>query len=431
MTEDAKTALRYPGSSDSGTKKWWPRLSNIILAAQPLLATPIFFSVLLGIPPLWLSWLLALTPLALRFWRHGHLVRRTPFDIPILLFALGLLVGLVVSPNPAVSLGAFNTFLACILIYYGLVSNSYAKNSYWLSAAVIFCLIALGLSIWFFSEGAMRLLPFTEWFFKITESLPKVGGPTLHLHSLAAVLAVITPALLALALFKNGPRLRLTGLMVGLGFLAIMVLTASGSGWIAVALGLILVILCWRPLMARLVLPALGIITWLAVLNYDKVAWLSQVFSVDTFLSRIDHWRNTIGLLKDHPFGGLGLGGWFEVYNDAHNSAVVNVHNSYLQLYADTGFLGLVAMIWAMIIFLVISWRILTSSKQSIWYGVGVGIIGGIIAGAAQAVVEVTNTGTIVESSTSYLYLGIPLLWTWAALLIVSYNRLQAAKHPG
>jgi hypothetical protein len=150
----------------------WLRLTNLILEAQPLLAAPIFGSVLLGIPPLWLSSLIAVIPLALRWWRDGHPARRTLFDIPILVLALGLLVGLVVSPNRAISLEALFTFLACILIYYGIVSNSYARNIYWLAVAGIICFIALGLSIWFFSQGEGRLLFFNEWAFRLIEPLP-------------------------------------------------------------------------------------------------------------------------------------------------------------------------------------------------------------------------------------------------------------------
>ncbi|MCL0036157.1 hypothetical protein M1N47_01850 [Dehalococcoidia bacterium] len=149
--------------------------------------------------------MIAVTPLALRLWRDGHLFRRTPFDLPILLFVLGLLVGLVVSPNRAVSLEALFTFLACILIYYGIVSNSYAKNSYWLSVAGILCLLALGLSIWFFSQGQGRLLFFNEWAFKLAEPLPKIPGPVLHFHGVAAVLVLVIPPLLAIAVFKSHP----------------------------------------------------------------------------------------------------------------------------------------------------------------------------------------------------------------------------------
>lgn len=402
----------------------WLRLRDSLLAVQPLLAAPIFFSVLLGVPPLWLSWLVAVTPLALRFWRDGRPFRGTPFDIPILLFSLGLLVGLLVSPNPGVSLGAFHTFLAGILIYYGIVSNSDNRNGYWLWVAGLVCLVVLGLSIWFFSEGEGRPLFFNEWVFSLAEPLPKITGPILNLHSLAAVLAVVVPVFLAMALFKNYRRLRLTALALGLGFLLVLLLVASGSGWMAVALGLTLVLLCWRFWTAAIILPAAGIATWLVAVYYDRASWLAQVFSTDSLLGRMDYWGKTIDLLKDHPVTGLGLGAWPEVYSSHYGTSLVNVHNSYLQLYCDTGFLGLVALIWAGVVFLRLSWPILSSSKQGVWYGVAVGIIGGIAAGAAQAIVEVTFSGTMV-TATGYYYIGIPLLWIMAALFIVAYNRLS------
>jgi O-antigen ligase len=239
------------------------------------------------------------------------------------------------------------------------------------------------------------------------------------------MLALIIPTLFAITLFKSRLWLRLISLILGLGFLTMMVLLASGSGWISVSLGLIVVILCWRPRLATGVLTAAGFITWLAVVNYDKVSWLPQVFRWDHFLGRIDLWRNTINLLIEKPFTGLGLGAWLGVYySDYAGTATGLVYNSYLQLFSDTGFLGWVALIWAAVVWGRLSWRILSSSRQSYWYGVGVGVIGSIIASAANAFVESTIAGAIIGSATSYHYVGIPLLWIWAALLIVAYNHL-------
>ena len=391
----------------------WLALRDLILAVQPLLAVPIFSSILFGNPPLWLSCLIAVAPLVLRFQRDGYFIRRTPFDIPILLFVLGLLLGLLVSPNFPVSLGAFYTFLACILIYYGLVSNTYAKNSYWLSVAGILCLIGLGLSIWFFSEGAGRLLSFNAWAFKLAEPLPKLSFPVLNLHGVAIVLAPIIPTLFAIALFKNHPWVRSIGLVLTLVFLTIMTLLASGSGWISVTLGLILVIVCWRFWMGGLVLSTVNFIIWQAVANYDKIYWLPRVFSWDSFSIRTELWTDVINLIVDTPFTGLGLGAWHGVYN------------SFLQLISDAGILGLIALIWAAPVGLRLCWCILTSSRQSHWYGVGVGIIGGLIASVAFGAVETIIAGVIVKSPTSYHYIGIPLLWIWAALFIVAYNHLN------
>jgi uncharacterized membrane protein YhaH (DUF805 family) len=84
----------------------------------------------------------------------------------------------------------------------------------------------------------------------------------------------------------------------------------------------------------------------------------------------------------------------------------------------------LVALIWGAAVWLRLSWRILSSSRQSYWYGVGVGTIGSIIAVAANAFVETTIAGAFIELATNYHYVGIPLIWIWAALFIVAYNHL-------
>ena len=403
---------------------WWWGLSDTILAAQPLFAAPIFFSILIGTPSLWLSWMVAVIPWGLRFWRTGRFTRRTPFDIPILIFVLGMLVGLVVSPSKAVSLEALHTYFACILIYYGIVNNSDAKNGYWISVGGTVCLIVLGLSIWFFSEGVGRHFFFNEWAFRLAEPIPKISGPIFNMHGLGAVLAVIIPVLLAVALFKNRLWLRLTALISGLGFLAVLFLNVSGGGWISVVVGLAFVVLCWRFWTVGLVLPAVGLGGWVAAIYYDKASWLAQSFSINSFWCRVDYWRNTVELLKDYPVTGCGLGTWREVYNSYYGTNAANPHNTYLQIYADTGALGAIALVSATAVLFRICWRILSSSRQSHWYGMGIGIIGGIVAGAAHAVVEVTTLGIIVESATIYHSIAIPLLWIWVALLVVAYNRL-------
>jgi len=102
------------------------RLGAVLLQAQPFLTFPVFLSVLQGVPPLWLSWLIAIIPWPLRFCITGHLTRRTPFDIPILILTAGMLLGFFLSPDPQLSLPVLHTYLACVLLYYGVVNNSCA-----------------------------------------------------------------------------------------------------------------------------------------------------------------------------------------------------------------------------------------------------------------------------------------------------------------
>jgi len=403
-------------------------VADAIFAFQPLFAAPIYFSVLVNTPPLWLSLIIAVIPLGLRFWLTERFIQRTPFDLPIVLFVLGMLVGLAVAPNKEVALGALCSTLASILIYYGIVSNSEAESKYWLWMAGAICVITLLMSIWFFSQGSGRQFIFNQWAFELFKGLPGNSGPPLNWNSIGALLAVVIPPLFGVALFKNNQPLRIAGLILGLMFLGILFLTISGGGWIAVTCGLAFVLIRWRLWMIGVIVPAVGLITSAVVIFYDKALWLTQAFSIGSLRGRVVLWSNTIRLINGcSVITGLGFGNWVDIYNSHYNTEATHIHNSYLQLYTDTGILGCLAFIIGVLVFARLSISILSSSQHDSWYGVGVGLIGSIIAGAVFACYDVTITGTVV-TATSYIYLSIPLLWVLAALLVVSNKRLSLSN---
>jgi len=404
------------------------KAGNVILAFQPLFAVPIYFSVLVHSPPLWLSLVIAVIPLGLRFWLTHRIIQRTPFDIPILLFVLGTLLGFIVAADKEVALGGLATTLASVLIYYGVVSNSDANSTYWLWMAGTICVITLLLSIWFFSQGNGRQFFFNQWTFRLFEGLSQNSGPQLSWNTVGALLAVVIPPLFSIALFKNIRSLRIVGLFLGVIFLAILFLTISGGGWIAVTCGLVFVVMCWHLRLVKVVIPVIALIVSVIVVFYDKTPWLMQAFSSDSLMYRVrEIWVKTVPLFDGcEILTGLGPGCWNAQFITQYGINNVHLHNSYFQLYADTGILGVVALIIAVVVFIRISWGIIKSSRQNPWYGAGVGLIGSIIAGAVFACYDVTLTGTVI-TITSYIYLSIPLLWVLAALLVVSSKHLFPA----
>lgn len=398
---------------------------NAILTFQPLFAVPIYFSVLVDYPPLWTSLVIAVIPLGLRFWLTRRFIQRTPFDIPILLFVSGTLLGFIVAADKEVAIGGLATTLASALIYYGIVSNSDAKSAYWLWMAGTICVITLLLSIWFFSQGNRRQFFFNQWAFGLFEGIPMNSGPQLSWNTVGALLAVVIPPLFSITLFNNVRPLRVSALIIGLIFLAILFLTIIGGGWIAVTCGLAFVLICWRLRIVKVVIPAIALIVSAIVVFYDKTPWLIQAFSPDSLMYRVEEiWLKTLPLFEKYEIlTGLELGCWNAQFITQYGADNVHLHNSYFQLYADTGILGMAALIVAAAVFIRISWGIIKSSRQNPWYGVSVGLIGSIIAGAVFALYDVTLTGTII-TTTSYIYLSIPLLWVLAALLVVSSKHL-------
>ena len=155
-------------SSDLRTK-----VAKTILTLYPLFPVPVYFSVLTGYPPLWLSLLIAIVPLGVHFWQTHRIVTRTPFDIPILIFICGTVIGFIVSPDKNVATGALSSTMASILVYYGITTNGGASRKYWLWAGGIICLITLLLSLWFLSQSNHRVLFFNQWAFNLFSGLPK------------------------------------------------------------------------------------------------------------------------------------------------------------------------------------------------------------------------------------------------------------------
>lgn len=384
---------------------------------QPFFAAPVFLSVVAGFPPMEVAWLIALAPWVLYIGIARRFIRRTSFDVPIIIYCVGLLIGFLVSPDRSISSEALLTTFASILIYYGLVNNGGRGRSYWLTMASVCGVIILGLVIWFFSQGDPRLLYFNEWLFKEAAGLPKTSGPVLQFNSIGIFLGVVIPLFLSVALFSKGTT-RWIMLTAGLLLSGGLFLSASGGGWGAAVCGLIFVLAAWRLRTLWMTVPATGIVIAVIAANYHKFSWPSQIFSTESLSSRIDVWLKTIDMMKKSWFTGLGLGTWSEVFK-----GWVHSHSSYLQLWSDTGLIGVLAAIAAFAVFLRISWRIVKSSRQSYWYGMGVGIIGGMLAGAAASVFDVITYGAF--RSPEYHYLSIPLLWIMAALFVISYRRLR------
>jgi len=414
------------------------KLAKGILALYPLFPVPIYFSVLIGYPALWLSLVIAIIPMVVHYWKTRLIIKRTPFDIPILIFICGTLISFIVAPDKSVATGALSTTIASILVYYGITTNSGASKKYWLWTAGIICLITLLLSLWFLSQGEHRILPFNQWAFDLFSGFPKTVGPVLQWNTIGALLAVVIPPLFIFVLFKYSLNIRVIALILWLFFSGVLFLSDSGAGWLAFIISLAFILICWRKHLLLVIVPILGILSTTAVIFYSKTDWLITTFSTASLIGRTKLWQNTFMLLKGKSSVlGLGPGAWHEVYNSHYGDPVPIVHNSYLQLYCDAGLLGFIAMVLAAIIVIRLSIQFLNSSWRNSVTWIGIGLIGSIIAGAIFAIFDTTISETYVTSN-GYIYLVLPLLWIGAALIAVVHKtrcdtleKIKKSEHGG
>jgi O-antigen ligase len=73
-------------------------------------------------------------------------------------------------------------------------------------------------------------------------------------------------------------------------------------------------------------------------------------------ISRMEIWRATWAMIKDHPIAGVGFGGyWIAIPQYHHGSGEATpqeAHNDYLELLASGGVIGFVLGLWFLVVFL-------------------------------------------------------------------------------
>jgi hypothetical protein len=357
------------------------RVTDALLSIEPLwvlAATAFVFLVYLlnaGTALPWVGISLAYAPFLVRLARREYPIRSTSFDIPMALLMTGAVIGCCTSPNRAISLGALQCMLVTSLFYYSLVNYRHqASLTKWIVALTpVAFLIVL---ILFVTD-----LPGVS-------SQPNlvIGGSGTH-HGLAMYLAILGAVLLGIGLFSRNTR--------------------------------------WR-------LPAAGIlllaVTVVIVMTSES---LTRLFQLTSIRGRWPFWENTAALLADSPLTGLGLGCWAVAYygtpmldNDALYG-MTHAHNAYLELYANTGILGMLALIIALAVGAKLSLDIIRSPRHHPWYGFGVGVILACAVTLLVGTLESAPAGVPLVAAETYYYIVSPIPWILCALLVIAHRLVK------
>jgi O-antigen ligase len=152
-------------------------------------------------------------------------------------------------------------------------------------------------------------------------------------------------SVMLLALVFSKSRAGITGGV--LGFLIFVCLVHSGSKGLPRSYWVIISII-------------IGMVTFYSFrIGVDPVLERFLMISKDT--SRLDLWRDSMVIVKDHPIG-TGLATFkqvFSVYNthDYGSRTIYYAHNDYVQLLVETGWIGFATLVTGFYIFLIRSFR--------------------------------------------------------------------------
>lgn len=335
-----------------------------------LAVTLVYVFYLLQIGSLLVSAALALAflPLGVRLLKRRSPAHRTAFDVTLALLMIGALIGLIVSPMFSMSIGVFHCMLALCFFYYSVLS--YHRLAKIMKPLLFFTLAPLAAS------------------FVITLAKPdgfvgQAGEAGCTYHGVALALLITLSLFAGIALFGRNDRARRPAIVITLCLLGAIAYQISES------------------------IPRLA--TWV------------------TIEGRLPRWEYTVQLLRENPITGLGLGGWGYAY---HGSEILShpthVHNAYLELYANTGILGVLALVVALVVGGKLAWDIIRSPRNHPWYGFGVGVVMACVATLLVGIVESAPIGVPMVAEDTYLYLISPVPWILAGLLVAAKNLLNA-----
>ena len=170
--------------------------------------------------------------------------------------------------------------------------------------------------------------------------------------ALAGYLVILLPLTITLFVSVRGrwPRM-LPGLALATGVLCLY-FTHSKGGWgiFIFSLPLLAFILAgrrhrrWMFLLFFVAIGLFLILVLSGIAPYVELRGLRDSFNV-----RVEYWRAGLGMLRDFPLFGSGLGTFGSIYAryklpGAEETQLA--HNNYLQIWTETGILGIVSFFW-------------------------------------------------------------------------------------
>lgn len=211
----------------------------------------------------------------------------------------------------------------------------------------------------------------------------------------ATYLLMMTSYSGAFFLFEKRRRQKGLLLLLTMGLVVCLALTYSRGAWIS-----LLFILAVYGLEYDKRLFALLLLVPVILFFYQgqvAVRFLSLFSAQDTSIGmRFTMWRNTLGMISDHPLLGCGWGAYYLVYPDYDllirraGVTIFHAHNMYLSVMANVGIPGAIAYFWFYFGHIRYAWRVYRKSQDTFYKAIGLGTIAAITAVAVNGIGDYT-----------------------------------------
>lgn len=365
--------------------------------------------------------LLFLACLARKAVRQRMIIPKNPVNLPLFLFLGMATVSLIwgsrnlTGQEIFVSLLYLVRFMEYAFLFYCTIDVVKSKKE-----------ITQYMRLIFFVAAGVAVLGFFQYFFVPDFSLMAArAGWDPHVKRLLSTwfdpnfvggfLVFVLSFVLSFLIYMRARKERLWLLALSLILFAALVLTYSRSAFLA----LVCVILILGLLKSRKLL-VVGFIAILLLVAFSgrlqtRLAGATQIDVTAQY--RITSWKNTLEIVRDNPFLGIGFNAFkyaqlrYGTIGPEASHSDFGSDSSFLTILATTGILGFGVYLWLLGSMFVISWRAFRlKNSDDLSQALGLGMLAGLIAMVLHS--QFTN-------SLLYPYF-LELIWLFLAITVVS-----------
>ncbi len=321
----------------------------------PAPAIPLALQLALGVFLFASTFSIALTQtalgLALLLWfffalkRKAPPLRRTMLDLPFCIFVAVSLAAALMSGKRIASLLSLKNFALISVIY--MIGSLVATRRMALKQFVVLLVsgtgaAAFGIAIYLLGKGA--------------GTLGRSPGPFSNAMTFGGLLLILCSLFLAVAVGAGvGRGLRRAAVGAAAVSFAALFFTFTRSSWVGSVVSVVVILAFLRRRWLAPFAAALVLFVFLLPAHYR--ARVESIWNLKhmTTVHRLELLKGGVGIIRDHPVIGVGTMDLADVYRRYMPPGAVQVfghmHNIFLQIAVQTGFVGLAAFCWLLFSF--------------------------------------------------------------------------------
>ncbi len=362
-------------------------------------------SVLVSISAMQAAYIVAIATWLLRLYREGaDREVRLPLLVPVCGFVLASLVSTILALHPFQSFVELRNIFEVVVFY--MAVNTIRSEEH--ATKLIYTLMIVGF--------LMAVYGFLETLASGTAL--RISGTSTYM-TFGGQLMLVTTLILAQLLFTGRTRHTIWLLPALLVVSAALLLTQTRNAWLGVAAAaLFLLGLRHKLLLFTLPLLVLGLFLVAPPAVKSRIQSMGDLQDI-TVQQRFSMWRSGWRIALDYPWVGTGMGAMRETYHRYQepqapfrpSRRLSHLHNSFVQILAERGFIGLAwwLAIWGA--FLYQTWRVFRGlgpqpgQAKALVVGSLAGVVGFLVAGTFEY-----NFGDSEVLTLVYFLMAIPFV---------------------